>query len=834
MSRSSENGFFLGSPTESNGQENRKATRGLHRLAAMPVGSRLLSRFLFVSLWVSICLLVLDAFYPLNQTALSAKLDSNTDLQTEWDKSTAKQDFAQIVTDRNGNVLRAFPDSKGVWRYHTWVRQVDPDYIQALIAYEDRWFYYHPGVNPLALLRAAWQNWQCQCIVSGGSTLTMQVARLLYPHSRTLTGKLSQAGRAFQLEWHLSKDEILGLYLNYAPMGGVIEGVEAAAQVYLDTTSDDLSLAEAALLVVLPQAPSRLRPDRHPERAKFARDKVIARLLSQERISANDAELALLEPILANPTGVPQQAPLLSRRLIQQYPSKAVIRSTIDADLQRELSQLLSNYVSNLPRRHSGALLVVDNSSGEVLSYLGTADFGSQERWGHVDMVKALRSPGSLMKPFIYGQALDKGIIHGASLLSDAPRLRKDYQPHNFASHFLGPVTPRQALQHSLNLPAVQILEQLGSQAFQANITNAGAEYQVPGDGVANLSQALGGGGIRLEDLVMLYRGLMNQGQTSDLIFELPLESEALQDANTSSTRWLMSPEASWVIADLLRNPLPSHINHSVVDQKNRLAWKTGTSYGFRDAWALGITEDFTMGVWLGRPDSTPSPGYYGAVAALPLLEQVFFMVDRRSTWPAKPAGVSRQSMCWPLGRSQTNTEPEHCHVEKEGWLVREQQPPTLVDQPGVQKQNPLVIALNDKQQAIQIGCGGERIELLKIALWPPNLEPWIAREHRFQYQMPSIAPDCKASIALDRPIQIIGAEPDSHIRVADKQRAPRLTLNSKGGVGTRQWYVNGQYAQSSFTGDAINLTLNRPGAHQIVLIDEHGNSDSVEIWVEL
>ena len=332
------------------------------------------------------------------------------------------RDTSTLVVARDGTPLRAFADRDGVWRYPAAPESVSPLYLQALLNYEDRWFWRHPGVNPWALLRAGGQWMQRGRIVSGGSTLTMQVARILDRHSRTPWGKLKQLLRALQLEAHLSKREILTLYLERAPFGGTIEGVEAASWAYLGKPASQLSQAEAALLAVLPQSPSRLRPDRHPEAAQAARDKVLARMAKLGVWSEQDVRDARIEPVVARSLQPPLQAALLAERLRQAQPREARIESTLDVELQRTLEERVSAYFSALPERTSAALLVVDNASMEARAYVGSVAFGDKARLGHVDMVRAWRSPGSTLKPFLYGLALDDGLIHSESLLIDAPQ----------------------------------------------------------------------------------------------------------------------------------------------------------------------------------------------------------------------------------------------------------------------------------------------------------------------------------------------------------------------------------------------------------------------------
>ena len=390
-----------------------------------------------------------------------------------WPLPLPKDDLARVVLAEDGTPLWRFADANGVWRYPVTTDQVSPYYLDALLTYEDRWFYQHPGVNPLALLRATWQNLSGARVVSGGSTLSMQVARLLDPHSRTLPGKLRQLWRTAQLEWHLSKDQILGLYLNRAPFGGTLQGVAAASWAYLGKSSLQLTRADAALLAVLPQAPSRLRPDRHPRRAQAARDKVLRRLAEFQVWPQSAVDEALEEPLLLAPRQEPSLAPLLARRL-NRADSPPLIRTTIDATLQRRLEDLLLGWRARLPEHTSAAILVVEEETMAVRAYLGSADINDARRFGHVDMISALRSPGSTLKPFLYGMTLDAGLIHSESLLQDVPRRYGDYRPGNFSSGFSGAVSASSALAMSLNLPAVQLLEAYGPKRFAAELRNGG------------------------------------------------------------------------------------------------------------------------------------------------------------------------------------------------------------------------------------------------------------------------------------------------------------------------------------------------------------------------
>src|SRR5690606_14592138 len=490
------------------------------------------------------------------------------------------RDTSTLVVAADGTPLRAFADAEGVWRYPATPATVSPLYVQALLDYEDRWFHRHPGVNPFALLRAAAQWGSGGRIVSGGSTLSMQGARIVDLDRglsiRTLHGKLVQMLRALQLEAHLDKEQILSLYLERAPFGGTIEGVEAASWAYLGKPSSRLSHAEAALLAVLPQAPSRLRPDRHPGAAQQARDKVLERLARLGTWAREDVEDARMETVVARSLRPPMSAALLAQRLRVAHPRQARIVSTLDADLQRTLEERVGAYFSGLPERTSAALLVVDNTSMEARAYVGSLDMLDRTRLGHVDMVRAWRSPGSTLKPFLYGMALDDGLIHSESLLVDAPQSFGGYRPGNFDAAFNGPVGAASALRLSLNVPAVDLLDRVGPARFAARLDNAGISLRFPRGAEPGLPVILGGAGVRLEDLAGAFTAF-NRGGLAGPVRYTP-------DAPRRERR-LLSEGAAWIVREMLEaNPRPGQaVGTFDAGSRPRVAWKTGTSYGFRD-----------------------------------------------------------------------------------------------------------------------------------------------------------------------------------------------------------------------------------------------------------
>ncbi|HFY3158327.1 TPA: peptidoglycan glycosyltransferase PbpC [Salmonella enterica subsp. enterica serovar Typhimurium] len=519
---------------------------------------------------------------------------------------------ARVVVAHDGTPLWRFADAGGIWRYPVMIEEVSPRYLEALINYEDRWFWRHPGVNPFSVARAAWQDLTAGRVISGGSTLTMQVARLLDPHSRTFGGKIRQLWRALQLEWHLSKRDILTLYLNRAPFGGTLQGIGAASWAYFGKPPARLSYADAALLAVLPQAPSRLRPDRWPARAEAARNKVLDRMAAQGVWPAETVRESREEPVWLAPRQMPQLAPLFARMMLSKSQNDKIV-TTLDAGLQRQLEDLARAWKGRLPARSSLAMIVVDHTDMSVRGWVGSVDLNDDSRFGHVDMVTAIRSPGSVLKPFVYGLALDDGLIHPASLLQDVPRRTGDYRPGNFDSGFHGPVSMSDALVRSLNLPAVQVLEAYGPKRFAAKLRNVGLPLYLPAGAAPNLSLILGGAGARLDEMAAAYSAFARHGKAAKL---------RLQPDDPLSERPLMSPGAAWIIRRIMADeaqPLPDNALPRIVP----LAWKTGTSYGYRDAWAIGVNARYIIGIWTGRPDGTPVVGQFGFASAVPLLNQV-------------------------------------------------------------------------------------------------------------------------------------------------------------------------------------------------------------------
>ena len=540
--------------------------------------------------------------------------------------------ISMTIVDRNGKLLRAYAMADGRWRLPVDAKTgVDPGYLKLLLAYEDRRFRSHAGVDPLALGRAAFQLVTRGHIVSGGSTITMQLARLMEPRrERSVYAKLRQMVRALEIERQLNKDQILDLYLALAPFGGNLEGVRAASIAYFGKEPKRLSSAESALLVALPQSPETRRLDRYPDAARAARDRVLDHMVEDGRVPEEDAVQAKATPVPRLRKPMPILAPHSADQAIATVKDAPVIALTLDSSLQKVLEALARDRAVALGPNISVAMIAVDNESGDVLARIGSPDYFDDRRAGQVDMTRAVRSPGSTLKPFIYGLAFEDGFVHTESLIDDRPIRFGSYAPENFDMTFQGTVSARKALQLSLNVPAIALLDRVGASRLSSRLKQAGANLVLPKDEAPGLAMGLGGVGVTLQDLVQLYSGLARLGTTRPL-----REIVSAKDDQRDPLR-LMDQVAAWQVGNvLIGTPPPENAAH------NRIAFKTGTSYGYRDAWSVGFDGRITIGVWVGRPDGAPVPGLVGRTAAAPILFDAFARTGKLpAALPKPPKGT--------------------------------------------------------------------------------------------------------------------------------------------------------------------------------------------------
>lgn len=551
------------------------------------------------------------------------------------------EDLSTVVLDRNDRLLRAFTTDEGRWRLPVAHGDVDPRYLELLFAFEDRRFYQHGGVDALAVLRAGLQVLWHGRIVSGASTLTMQVARLIdQRHGRTARGKLDQMLRAIQLERRLNKAQILDLYLRLAPFGGNLEGVRAASLAYFGKEPRRLSLGQAALLVALPQSPEARRPDLRGNSARGARKRVLERARDAGLISTAAYRRAADETLPTARIAFPMLAPHLGegewQTTRQSVSPRKVHRLTIDRRLQSSLQNLAARHARAFGPRLSAAILVVEHETGKVRAHVGSAGFLDSDRFGAIDMVQAVRSPGSALKPVIYGLAFDAGLAHPETLIEDRPTRFGAYRPENFDDTFRGTVTIREALARSLNIPAVKVLDRLGPGRFLGALAKAGVTATLPPETEPSLAVALGGIGVTLRDLTAIFAATARGGQPVAIAHRrAPTQGGTMPPASPRPKR-LLSTHAAHHLTDILRDaPPPPNA------RAGRIAFKTGTSYGYRDAWAVGYDGRHTIGVWIGRPDMVSTPGLLGRTAAAPILFDAFARISaRRAPFREAPRGI--------------------------------------------------------------------------------------------------------------------------------------------------------------------------------------------------
>lgn len=583
------------------------------------------------------CAYVLLAGSMLSLAAIAVFVGYALSLNPNLERADA---LSVTVLDRNDRLLRAFTTPDGRWRLPVTTAEIDSRYLDMLIGYEDRRYHAHHGVDPAALVRAATQLVRNGRIISGGSTLTMQVARLLEGQSeRSFTIKLRQIAIAIALERRLSKSQILDLYLKLAPFGGNIEGVRAASLTYFGKEPVRLSIAERALLVAIPQSPKTRRPDRFPEIARRARDRVLARAAKAGVITPAEADEGRRASLPVLRQAFPRLAPHLAEAELVRGPRLAVHRLTLDRARQQALERLAREHAQRLGDRLSAAVIAVEHETGEVIAEVGSAGYLDTDRQGAVDMTIAVRSPGSTLKPFIYGLAFERGIAHPETLIEDRPTRFGRYAPSNFDEDFHGTVTVREALALSLNIPAVRVLAEVGPKRLAGRLKRAGVDPRFPTDAEPSLPMALGGVGLTLRDLAQLYSAVARGGEVMPLAHTM--DEVRMRKRRVGAQRpamRLLSPAAAWYVGDILKGAPPPASARGA-----RIAFKTGTSYGFRDAWAVGFDGRHTVAVWIGRPDATSTPGLTGHGAAAPLLFDAFARLAERTTPLASPPrGVTR------------------------------------------------------------------------------------------------------------------------------------------------------------------------------------------------
>ena len=740
--------------------------------------------------------------------------------------------YSPIVLAADGSVLHAYLNPTQKWRMKTELAEITPALQQAIINKEDRYFRYHFGVNPMAIIQAAGRNIFKKGRTTGASTITMQVARLLEPKERTVGNKLLEILRATQLEAHYSKAEILQLYLNLVPYGGNIEGVKSAALLYFQQPPDYLSLAQTVTLAIIPNQPRILVLGKNNALILAERNRWLRQFQQQHLFPNQDIEDAINEPLDAQRHAAPTLAPHLARRLVTQFPGQPIIHSTLRRNPQAKAEDLTRNYVRRL--RELGitqaAVLVVNNRTRAVEAYVGSADFADAAGSGQVDGVRAVRSPGSTLKPFLYALAVDRGIVTPKLKLPDVPTNFSGFRPENFDKSCAGEVTVERALTYSLNIPAVRVLADVGVSTFTDKLRLAGFKSVAKAAPRLGLSTILGGCGATLEELTGLYAALADGGNYQPLGISTPFERKT-STLKTQPSTLLFSPAAAFLITDILaqrtRPDLPMGYQNS--RHLPKIAWKTGTSYGRRDAWSIGYNQDYTIGVWVGNFSGQGSPALTGADVASPLLFDLFNTLAYNSpnNWAVPPATLDFRLVC-----AETGLVPgEHCPNQ----LIDYYLPGTSSARRCEHQKEALVSA--DGAMAYCRACmpaAGFRRQLFLNPL--PEVLAFRETQGLPATRLPPHNPACRlvrgsddgagAGLAITSPL-------DHAEYVLNRGEKQQMLLSCAAGSQVRQvfWYVNDQFLRAA---KATERVFFRPpsGAVKISCADDHGRN--VDIWLQV
>lgn len=748
-----------------------------------------------------------------------------------------------VILDRNGEWLRAFTSPDEMWRFpETSLDEISPRFQLAMLTYEDKYFYQHWGVNPVSLFNATIDNIRSGKVVRGGSTITMQLARLMEPKDRTIPNKAIEMFRALQLELTFTKTEILTHYFNMLPYGGNIVGSGAAARLYFNKPQSALSLGEAALLAAIPNSPEYLRPDRYPDSARKAREKVLYRMQEAGKISKQRLQEALKEPIPKTRYTLPFKAPHLSRLLVKEQPALASnsakdykILTTVDMHHQDTAERILRERLRPLQTQgiSTGAVIIMDTASREVLAMVGSHDFFDKSAQGQVNGTLAVRSPGSTLKPFVYALAIDRGTITPKTILFDVPVDYVGYSPVNFDGKFTGYLTAEEALARSLNVPAVNLYAQMGQSQLYGFLKQAGITTFSDQEDYG-LSLILGGCGVNLLELTNLYAGLANMGDFApyQLVRNVVAENRTKKKKGTSfstATR-LLRPETSWIITDMLTTLVRPDYPESFEQTGTMpmVAWKTGTSYGHRDAWSIGYSPELTIGVWVGNFNGTGSPLLSGSQAAAPILFNLFTALSGEKTvhWYNRPPQLKTRPVCALTGLPVST----HCPTSTTDVYI-----------PGVSSVRECHIHKTiqidtETGEGLCSACRtGKEYRNETIAVFPAEVATWLNGNGFGISTLPKHNEDCTRLLAGTRPV-ILSPARDAvyHIRpnIPVAYQKIRLAASVSGDTQDIFWFLNGDLI---FSGQAVEPSFLTPiaGKHELTCIDGAGRSTSLSLTIE-
>ncbi|MBI9033298.1 MAG: penicillin-binding protein 1C [Bacteroidales bacterium] len=732
-----------------------------------------------------------------------------------------KIDYSKVIRDDKGTVVHAYLNKTDKWRIAVDLNEITPLLRKTILFKEDKYFYYHPGVNPVAVLRAIYRNTITGRRTSGASTITMQLARLLDPVERNYLNKSKEMFRALQLEWHYSKDEILQMYLNRIPYGGNIEGVKSASLLYYDQNPEALSLAQLVTLSVIPNNPVSLRPGRNNQMLLQERNRWLKNFEKQNLFSKDNIADALNEPLEMVRGKAPRKLPHLSVRMVNSKPSICDFNTFIDLDVQTKVENLLGNYVQRLRNKGVGnaSVLLVENQSRNVIAYAGSADFFDEFYQGQVDGVKAVRSPGSTLKPLIYAKAIDQGLISLKSVVTDVPVNYSGYNPENYDGHYRGRVTVEEALAQSLNVPAVKMLELYGPELFIGDLVEVGFATIARQKQMLGLSVILGGCGVRLDELVALYASFANFGRYS------PIKFSTLD--TTSIEKNICSPESAWLITQTLtklhRPDLPLKYEHS--KHLPHVAWKTGTSYGRRDAWSIGYDNNYTVGVWVGDFTGRGIPDLNGAEFATPLLFDIFNNLQyyRKRKWFEQPEGIDVRMVCSKTGLLASDSCTD---------CVADYYLPGITNNSTCQHKIKIMTSL-DGEKSYCLNClpkTGYKVKYLENL--PSELIAWYNLDGIPYDKIPEHNPECSRIFSGRAPYISSLSDGSEYVLIKTMNQKLKLDCIAANDVSEVYWYVNDHFLKIAKVNDPIFFVPDK-GDLKISCADDKGRSTDIFIKVK-
>ncbi|MBN2519867.1 MAG: penicillin-binding protein 1C [Bacteroidales bacterium] len=737
--------------------------------------------------------------------------------------------YSTVVFDKDGYLLNAHIANDGQWRFPP-SDSIPHKYEKALLLFEDEYFYYHPGINPLSLFRAAWQNISAQKIISGGSTISMQTIRLSNQAKRTIWNKFIEAIKAIRLETRYSKKEILNLYASHAPFGGNVVGLEAASWRYFGRPSHSLSWGEAATLAVLPNAPGLIHTKRNRELLQKKRNRLLLKMLQKNFIDSTNYNMSTIEPIVEHPSPLPSLAPHLMNYYFKKNTNNR--KTSLQINYQEKATKIVNRFSRRYAQNHiyNASAIIIDNKTNKVLVYIGNSSHNDIEDYGeNVDVIQAPRSTGSILKPFLYASCLQDGLILPTCLIPDIPTYYSDFSPQNYTKSYDGAVSANDALSRSLNVPFVKLLNEYGIDRFINQLRNMGITTINHNKDYYGLSLILGGAEANLWDLASVYSSMartlsnytLTNGKYMKDDWQLPTIIQSTDTTKSSvlfEEPFVLDASVIWytVLAMEGVHRPEEETGWEMYQDSRRIAWKTGTSFGHRDAWAIGITPEYTVATWVGNASGEGRPGLTGGTTASPIMFELFRMLPQTS-WFKKPFdAMIPAKICKKSGFLAS----ENCE-ETDSMLI-----------PNVGYHNvtcPFHKLIHlDKNGIYQVNSDCYETKKMQHKSWfvlPPVMEWFYKQKHPFYIPLPPYKKGCHANTS--SPMQMIYPTRNTKIMIPKNMQGESekvvLKLSHRNPSAHIYWHLNEQYAGETFRFHQLELFLT-PGSHKLTIIDDQGN----------